>query len=144
MPIFVKELLDLKGRDVVTVGPDMSVGDAAATLHEHRIGAVVVTDQDGAILGIFTERDLVRAIATQSSAALQAKLADVMTRNVTRCHEGSSTDDLMELMTGGRFRHLPVETNGRLVGIISIGDVVKARIGEIEAEAEHIKSYITG
>lgn len=144
MPIFVKELLDLKGRDVVTVGPDMSVGDAATTLHENRIGAVVITDQEGAILGIFTERDLVKAIATQASAALQAKVSDIMTKNVTRCYEGSSTDDLMELMTVGRFRHLPVEANGRLVGIISIGDVVKARIGEIEAEAEHIKSYITG
>lgn len=144
MPIFVREILDLKGRDVVTVGPDMSVGEAATTLHEHKIGAVVITGQDGAILGIFTERDLVRAIATQASAALQAKVGDVMTKNVTRCHVGSSTDDLMELMTGGRFRHLPVEAEGRLVGIISIGDVVKARIGEIEAEAEHIKSYITG
>lgn len=144
MPVFVKELLDLKGRDVVTIGPDMSVGDAAITLHEHRIGAVVVTDDNGAILGIFTERDLVKAIATQASDALEAPVSHVMTKNVTRCHEGSSTDDLMELMTGGRFRHLPVEADGRLVGIISIGDVVKARIGEIEAEAEHIKAYIAG
>ncbi len=144
MPIFVKELLDLKGRDVVTVGPDMSLGDAAVTLHENRIGAVVVTDDKGTILGIFTERDLVKAIAAQAAAALQAKVSDVMTKNVTRCHEGSSTDDLMELMTGGRFRHLPVEADGRLVGIISIGDVVKARISEVEAEAEHIKAYIAG
>ncbi|WP_320201617.1 CBS domain-containing protein [Agrobacterium sp. rho-13.3] len=144
MPIFVKELLDLKGRDVVTVGPDMSLGDAAITLHENRIGAVVVTDDTGVILGIFTERDLVKAVAAHSSRALQVKVSAAMTKNVTRCHEGSSTDDLMEIMTGGRFRHLPVEANGRLVGIISIGDVVKARIGEIEAEAEHIKAYIAG
>ncbi|KAA3512201.1 CBS domain-containing protein [Agrobacterium rosae] len=144
MAIFVKELLDLKGREVVTVRPDLSLGDAAITLHEHRIGAVVVTDDAGAILGIFTERDMVKAIAAHASAALQTKVSDVMTKNVTRCHEGSSTDDLMELMTGGRFRHLPVEAGGRLVGIISIGDVVKARISEIEAEAEHIKAYIAG
>ncbi|NTF32202.1 CBS domain-containing protein [Rhizobium skierniewicense] len=144
MPIFVKELLDLKGRDVITVRPDLSLGEAAVTLHENRIGAVVVTDDHGAILGIFTERDIVKAIATHASAALEAKVSEVMTKNVTRCHEGSSTDDLMELMTGGRFRHLPVEADGRLVGIISIGDVVKARIGEIEAEAEHIKAYIAG
>lgn len=144
MPVFVKELLDLKGRDVVTVDPGMSLGDAAVTLHEHRIGAVVVVDDKGAILGIFTERDLVKAIAAQGGEALQARVSDVMTRNVTRCHEGSSTDDLMELMTGGRFRHLPVEADGRLVGIISIGDVVKARISEIETEAEHIKAYIAG
>lgn len=144
MAIFVKELLDLKGREVVTVRPDLSLGDAAITLHEHRIGAVVVTDEAGAILGIFTERDMVKAIAAHASAALQTKVSDVMTQNVTRCHEGSSIDDLMELMTGGRFRHLPVEADGRLVGIISIGDVVKARISEIEAEAEHIKAYIAG
>lgn len=144
MPVFVKELLDLKGRDVVTVDPDMSLGDAAVTLHEHRIGAVVVVDEKGTILGIFTERDMVKAIANHGVGALKVRVADVMTKNVTRCHEGSSTDDLMELMTGGRFRHLPVESNGRLVGIISIGDVVKARIGEIEAEAAHIKAYIAG
>lgn len=144
MPVLVKELLDLKGRDVVTVDPDMSLGDAAVTLHEHRIGAVVVVNENGAILGIFTERDMVKAIAGHGNTALQVRVADVMTKNVTRCHEGSSTDDLMEIMTGGRFRHLPVEENGNLVGIISIGDVVKARIGEIEAEAEHIKAYIAG
>lgn len=144
MPVFVKELLDLKGRDVVTVRPDMSLGDAAVTLHEHRIGAVVVTDEKGAILGIFTERDMVKAIATQASNALQSPVSTVMTKNVTRCHEGSTSDDVMELMTGGRFRHVPVEANGQLVGIISIGDVVKARMSEIEAEAEHIKAYIAG
>ena len=144
MPVFVKELLDLKGRNVVTVRPDMSLGDAAITLNEYRIGAVVVTDEKGAILGIFTERDMVKAIATQASDALQSPVSTVMTMNVTRCHEGSTSDDVMELMTGGRFRHVPVEANGQLVGIISIGDVVKARMSEIEAEAEHIKAYIAG
>ena len=144
MPVFVKELLDLKGRNVVTVRPDMSLGDAAITLNEHRIGAVVVTDEKGAILGIFTERDMVKAIATQASDALKSPVSTVMTKNVTRCHEGSTSDDVMELMTGGRFRHVPVEAHGQLVGIISIGDVVKARMSEIEAEAEHIKAYIAG
>lgn len=144
MPVFVKELLDLKGRNVVTVRPDMSLGDAAITLNEHSIGAVVVTDEKGAILGIFTERDMVKAIATQASDALKSPVSKVMTKNVTRCHEGSTSDDVMELMTGGRFRHVPVEANGQLVGIISIGDVVKARMSEIEAEAEHIKAYIAG
>lgn len=144
MPVFVKEILDLKGREVVTVDPDMTLADAAVTLYEHRIGAVVVTDYNGAVLGIFTERDLVRAVAAKAAAALKTTVSDVMTKNVTRCSEESTTDDLMEIMTGGRFRHLPVETNGRLAGIISIGDVVKSRIGEIEAEAEHIKAYIAG
>lgn len=144
MPVFVKEILDLKGRGVVTVDPDMTLADAAVTLYEHRIGAVVVTDHKGAVLGIFTERDLVRAVAAKAAAALKTTVSDVMTKNVTRCSEESTTDDLMEIMTGGRFRHLPVEANGRLAGIISIGDVVKSRIGEIEAEAEHIKAYIAG
>ena len=144
MPIFVKEILDIKGREVVTVDPGMSIADAAVTLYEHRIGAVVVTDHMGAVLGIFTERDLVRAVAAKGSAALETKVSDVMTKSVTRCNEETTTDDLMEIMTGGRFRHLPVEANGRLAGIISIGDVVKARISEIETEAEHIKAYIAG
>ena len=144
MPVFVKELLDLKGRDVVTVQPDMTLGDVAVTLHQHRIGAVVVTDAQGGILGIFTERDLVKAVASHAAGALTGKVSEAMTKNVTRCQENSTTDELMEIMTGGRFRHVPVESNGRLGGIISIGDVVKARISVVEAEAEHIKAYIAG
>lgn len=144
MPIFVKEILDNKGREVVTVDPQMTLEDAAVTLYEHRIGAVVVTDPNGAVLGIFTERDLVRAVAARSGAALKTHVSDVMTKNVTRCSEATNCDDLMEIMTGGRFRHIPVETDGSLSGIVSIGDVVKARIGEIEAEAAHIKAYIAG
>jgi CBS domain-containing protein len=144
MPTFVKDLLDSKGRDVVTVGPDVTLGDAAGTLHQRRIGAVVVVDANGGIRGIFTERDLVRAIASKGASSLKETVASVMTVNVVRCRDNSTTDELMELMTGGRFRHIPVEENGRLVGIISIGDVVKARIVEAEAEAEHIKAYIAG
>jgi CBS domain-containing protein len=144
MPVFVKELLDQKGREVVTVRPDVTLGDVAVTLHERRIGAVVVTDTQGAIMGIFTERDLVKAIASQAAVALTEKVYDAMTKNVTRCQENSTTDELMEIMTGGRFRHVPVESNGKLAGIISIGDVVKARISVVEAEAEQIKAYIAG
>ncbi|KJF66413.1 MULTISPECIES: CBS domain-containing protein [Rhizobium] len=144
MATFVKDLLDRKGRDVVTVGPGVSIGEAAGTLHAHKIGSVVVTDADGVVLGIFTERDLVKAVAGQGAAALQLSVSVAMTKNVIRCHHNSTTDELMEIMTGGRFRHIPVEENGRLAGIVSIGDVVKARIGEIEAEAEHIKAYIAG
>jgi CBS domain-containing protein len=144
MPTFVKELLDSKGRAVVTVRPNVTLDEVAATLHNNRIGAVVVTDANDGIRGIFTERDLVRAIASKGAAALTLPVDGEMTKKVTRCREDSTTDDLMEIMTGGRFRHIPVEDNGKLVGIISIGDVVKARMGEIEAEAEHIKAYIAG
>ncbi|MDS7597234.1 CBS domain-containing protein [Agrobacterium tumefaciens] len=142
MPTFVKDLLDRKGRDVVTVGPDVTIGEAAGTLHSNRIGAVVVTDAEGVVLGIFTERDLVKAVAGRGASSLQQSVSVAMTRNVIRCRFTSTTDELMEIMTGGRFRHIPVEENGRLAGIISIGDVVKARIGEVEAEAEQIKAYI--
>ena len=144
MPTFVKDLLDRKGRNVVTVGPSVSIGEAAATLNAHKIGALVVTDADGVVLGIFTERDLVKVVAGEGAASLLQSVSVAMTKNVIRCHHNSTTDELMEIMTGGRFRHVPVEENGRLAGIISIGDVVKARIGEIEAEAEHIKAYIAG
>jgi len=144
MPIFVKDLLDAKGRDVVTVSPDVTIAEAAKTLNHHKIGAVVVVDAKGGIKGIFTERDMVRAIAGKGAASLEEKVSGAMTKNVIRCQETSTTDQLMEIMTGGRFRHLPVEDNGRIAGIISIGDVVKARIGEVEAEAEQIKAYIAG
>lgn len=142
MPTFVKDLLDRKGRDVVTVNPEVSIGEAAATLHAHKIGSVVVTDGDGVVLGIFTERDLVKAVAGQGAASLQQSVSVAMTKNVIRCHHDSTTDELMEIMTGGRFRHVPVEENGRLAGIISIGDVVKAHIRAIKHEAEAIKAYI--
>jgi CBS domain-containing protein len=86
----------------------------------------------------------VKVVAGEGAASLLQSVSVAMTKNVIRCHHNSTTDELMEIMTGGRFRHIPVEDDGRLAGIISIGDVVKARIGEIEAEAEHIKAYIAG
>lgn len=144
MPTFVKDLLDTKGRNVVTVTPDVTIVEAAKTLNQHKIGAVVVVDAKGTIKGIFTERDMVRAIAGKGANSLMEKVSAAMTKNVIRCQETSSTDQLMEIMTGGRFRHVPVEKDGKIAGIISIGDVVKAHIGEIEAEAEQIKAYIAG
>lgn len=142
MPTTVKNMLDSKGRQVVTVDPDLQLQEIARILHDKGIGAVVVTTPQGSIAGIFTERDLVKAIAQKGADVLHEPVHARMTTSVQRCHEDQSADEVMGLMTGGRFRHVPVETEGRLAGIISIGDVVKARIREVEIESEHIKAYI--
>jgi len=140
----VKAILDLKGRDVVTAGPNTTVAEAAKVLSQKKIGAIVVVGVQGKISGIFTERDVVNAIAKSGKDCLDQPVASLMTSKVFRCHEDSTVNELMELMTSKRFRHVPVESNGKLSGIISIGDVVKTRIAAVEREAEEIKAYIAG
>ncbi|MBV2186985.1 MAG: CBS domain-containing protein [Rhizobium sp.] len=140
----VRSILEVKGRDVVTIGPNVTLAEAARTLDEHKIGAVVVVGMENRIVGIFTERDLVRSIGRSGASALDQPVSAMMTANVYRCNEGSTVNELMELMSSRRFRHVPVEENGKLCGIISIGDVVKSRIREVETEAEQIKAYIAG
>lgn len=144
MSISVKHMLDRKGRDVVTVSRETTIEEVAAILEQKRIGAIVVTSLEGRIAGIFTERDLVRCVAKEGAAALGNPVSSGMTTSVTRCREETTLNELMEIMSSGRFRHVPVESGGKLAGIISIGDVVKARIQEVEAEAEHIRAYIAG
>lgn len=138
----VKHILDEKGREVVTVSPSMGTADAVRFLAENKIGAVVVTGPGGKIAGILSERDIVRAVASRGADALSAPISDIMTSKVTTCGESHTVNQVMELMTNGRFRHLPVESNGKLIGIISIGDVVRRRIEDVEREAEEIKAYI--
>ncbi|MBB4195129.1 CBS domain-containing protein [Rhizobium aethiopicum] len=140
----VKAILDLKGRDVITAGPNTTVAEAAAILSKKKIGAIVVVGMENRISGMFTERDLVHAIAKHGKDGLDQPLSQLMTSKVYRCHEETTVNELMELMTSRRFRHVPVESNGKLAGIISIGDVVKSRIAEVEREAEEIKAYIAG
>ncbi|MDV4154558.1 MULTISPECIES: CBS domain-containing protein [Rhizobium] len=140
----VKAILDLKGRDVITAGPSTTVAQAATILSKKKIGAIVVVGMENRISGMFTERDLVHAIAKHGKEGLDQSLAQVMTAKVYRCNEDTTVNELMELMTSRRFRHVPVESNGKLAGIISIGDVVKSRIAEVEREAEEIKAYIAG
>ena len=144
MAIIVKNMLDAKGRDVVTVGPDKTLLEVAGILNDKKIGAVVVTGMEGRIAGIFTERDLVRAVAGKGAAVLDQPVKSAMTTAVQRCRDETTVDELMGMMSSGRFRHVPVEQDGKLAGIISIGDVVKSRIREIEIEAEQIKAYIAG
>jgi CBS domain-containing protein len=138
----VKSILEEKGRDVFTIGPDETLAAAVRLLAEKRIGAVVVLRPDGGIGGILSERDIVRALAEKGAGALERNVGSIMTSKVTVCHEGNTVNDVMEVMTRVRFRHLPVEREGRLVGLVSIGDVVKRRIEDAEREAEDIKAYI--
>lgn len=138
----VRLILEEKGYDVFTLKPDDSVKTAVDALAERKIGALVVTDGNKKIAGILSERDIVRALAKEGADILEQPLKNIMTAKVRTCHESHTINDVMELMTAGRFRHLPVEKEGLLLGIISIGDVVKRRIEDAEREAEDIKAYI--
>ena len=140
----VKAILDEKGRNVVTIGPDATLQEAARVLQENRIGAIVVTGGNEQIKGILSERDIVNAVGRLGASALDKTVSTVMTSNVHRCAEEMTVHAVMALMTEKRCRHLPVEKNGKLGGMVSIGDVVKSRIREIEFEAQSIKEYIAG
>lgn len=138
----VRSILDAKGHDVVTLQPGATLSEASQLLGSRRIGAVVVTRGDRKIAGILSERDIVRALGEHGAAALDLTIDKVMTAKVMTCSGASTVNEVMEIMTRGRFRHLPVEKDGQLDGIISIGDVVKRRIEEVEREAEQIREYI--
>ena len=138
----VKSILEEKGHDVLTLGPNDKLSEAVRVLAENRVGALVITNGDRKIVGILSERDIVRSLAKFAGAALDQTIRDVMTPKVNICNENHTVNEVMEIMTRGRFRHLPVEKNGLLDGIISIGDVVKRRIEDVEREAEEIRNYI--
>jgi len=138
----VKTILSRKGSDIVTIAPTASLTDAVKLLAERRIGALVVTGPDKHVAGILSERDIVRSVAERGHAALDDNVGSVMTRKVTTCTEADTIAVLAERMTSGRFRHLPVVDQGRLVGVISIGDVVKFRIEEMAHESEALREYI--
>ncbi len=140
----VSHILGVKGRNVFTVRPNDTVEAVAKLLGEKRIGAVVVTDMAGHISGIVSERDVVRHIALEGAGVLHKLASTIMTKNVLTCQDGDSEQELMALMTSKRIRHLPVVRDGKLNGMISIGDVVKFRIEAIEREAEEMKAYIAG
>jgi CBS domain-containing protein len=138
----VSHILSAKGRDVVTAKSDDTIASVAQTLATKRIGAVVILNSTGKIEGIISERDIVRAIAADGAGALTMSVSKAMTSKVRTCDEMDTETDLMAVMTANRIRHLPVVTKGHLVGMISIGDVVKFRIEAIEREAENMKAYI--
>jgi CBS domain-containing protein len=138
----VRHILRDKGREVVTISADATLSEASRLLARKRIGALVVRDRDGQLSGILSERDIVRAVAEASVNALPQTVSAHMTRSVETCTESDSVDDLMEVMTNRRLRHLPVIEEGRLCGIVSIGDVVKTRIDETVREANTLREYI--
>jgi CBS domain-containing protein len=138
----VKAILAAKGGDIISIEPTADLTAAARLLGTHRIGAVLIRGAGGRLAGILSERDIVRAIAEQGAAALTLPVANVMTRNVTTCGEDDTIASIMEQMTAGKFRHMPVLAKGKLIGLVSIGDVVKYRVGEIEQESEALRDYI--
>lgn len=138
----VETILAEKGRSVATIDPARTLGEAARELSSRRIGAVVIVDGDMTVLGILSERDIVRAVAKRGSAALDEPVREYMTGRVVTCKGQAGINDVMQLMTDGKFRHIPVVEDGRLAGIVSIGDVVKQRLAEIEAESQALREYI--
>jgi CBS domain-containing protein len=138
----VKAILSAKGRGVITTEPHVTLESAVAMLAKHRIGALVVLGADQRVIGILSERDIVRALAELGISVLSMPLAQIMTRKVVTCEESETVGAIMERMTTGKFRHVPVVEQDRLVGIISIGDVVKHRLAEMEIESAALRDYI--
>lgn len=139
--MLVSQILRTKGDTVFTIRPTDTVGEVAELLHARGVGALVVLDAER-VVGIVSERDIVRAIASHGDAALKRPVSDFMTANVLFADPGATVDSLLSKMTDRRIRHLPVCKNERLVGIVSIGDLVKWKISEVEAEADGLKAYI--
>jgi CBS domain-containing protein len=137
----VRSILDSKGHQIQSVEPDTKLSAAIKILGERKIGAVLVMSQ-GRIEGILSERDIVRVLGERSAKVLDEPVSAVMTRKVVSCRESDTVSSLMEMMTLGKFRHLPVIEDGRVVGLISIGDVVKRRVQEYELEQEALRDYI--
>jgi CBS domain-containing protein len=138
----VKSILLSKGREVTSIEPTATLESAIALLAQRRIGALVVLGPERRVIGILSERDIVRVLAELGPAVLSAPIAQVMTRKVSTCSESDTVSALMEQMTAGKFRHVPVIDRERVIGIISIGDVVKHRLGEMERESEALRDYI--
>ncbi|NHC15169.1 CBS domain-containing protein [Motilibacter deserti] len=139
----VRDVLHHKGNSVVTVPPDLTVHGLLATLTEHNIGAVLVTDDGMDIVGVASERDVVRTLAARGPEVLNAPVREIMTTDLTVAAPGDTLDRLMAQMTERRVRHIPVLADGALVGIVSIGDVVKTRMDELESEREQLIGYIS-
>ena len=138
----VARILQEKGRDVFTTQPHRTLKEVIGLLAEKGVGAVVVSDASLSVLGILSERDVVRVLGERGAAVLEEPVSAVMTRKVVSCKQSDTVAVIMEIMTLGKFRHLPVLDGDRVVGLISIGDVVKWRVGEYEREQEALREYI--
>ena len=144
MGVPVSAILEHKGHAVITTSPRTPVAEAARLMSDERVGALVVTGELGGVEGIVSERDVVQCVAQHGVEALGGPVEEVMTRSVTTCTPTTDSTELAATMTEGRIRHLPVVDDGRLVGLVSIGDVVKSRLGELATQAESLERYITG
>ena len=138
----VETILKSKGSNVVTVAPGETVAHALSVLEAHEIGALVVSADRVRVLGILSERDVVRGLARQGAELLDNPVSEIMTSDVYFCEPDDTVAELMSQMTDRRIRHLPVVVDGRLRGIVSIGDVVKSRLGEVESEKDALREYI--
>lgn len=144
MAVAVSVILERKGSEVITITPDTTVGEAARVLADQDVGALVVEGPGRSVAGIVSERDLVRLIAHQGPSSLGTTVAEVMTAQVITCARDTTVDELMRTMTDNRVRHVPVIADGTLAGIVSIGDVVKSRLDELEVQARALEQYVTG
>jgi len=140
----VETILRDKGDWVATIRPEATIADAVEMLNQERVGALVVSDDGGEVAGVLSERDIVRALGRFGEDLLSRPVDEIMTRNVITCEPGDTVGELMSEMTNRRIRHLPVVVEGRLRGIVSIGDVVKNRLDEVEFEASSLRSFIAG
>lgn len=140
----VAAVLKRKGNRIVSAAPADTVAAIARLLTEHRIGAVLVVEEDGRPVGILSERDIVRAIARDGAGALSRPASDLMTRELITGQPTDTVADLMAVMTDRRIRHIPILEESRIVGVISIGDVVKARIDDAELEVESLRGFVAG
>lgn len=139
----VSTLLSMKGHNVVTVQPSDTVAAAAKTLGENRFGVLVVSTDGVTIAGIISERDIVRELGVSGADLLGKPVSEIMTRTVRTCNVGDTVERLMEIMTEHRIRHLPVTEDGKMIGLISIGDIVKVRVRQLEHEADQLERYIS-
>lgn len=139
----IADVLRTKGSTVASAEPETTVTELLAALAEHNIGAMVVLAVDGTVVGIVSERDVVRRLNERGAALLERPVSEIMTHEVFTCQPDDSVDSLTVLMTERRIRHVPVVTNGKLVGIVSIGDVVKSRIKKLEEDQQQLEAYIT-
>ncbi|MCK5750348.1 MAG: CBS domain-containing protein [Oricola sp.] len=139
----VEQILQSKGTEVFAVRPEDSIAEAVSVLNDKNIGAVVVRDLSGKVIGILSERDVVRRLGRHGADAMGMRVKDCMTGDPFTCSPEDSVEDLMAMMTRKRIRHLPVTAGGRVIGVVSIGDVVKRKIEEAEQEAAALKEYIS-
>ncbi len=141
--VLISEVLRRKGRDVLTVSPTTSVRDLLAQLAEHDVGALLVSPDGVTLAGIVSERDVVRRLTGARPDLLDQPVEQIMTTSLRTCEPGSTVDEIMGLMTEHRVRHVPVVDGGRLVGVVSIGDVVKQRLDELQSERDQLTAYIS-